>query len=192
MVSLAASTFEQAVLALAERRPLLRARDLAAHGLPTMVLSRLVAAGRLERIARGVYSLPDRLPMQYQDIAEVCQRIPKAVICLLSALQFHEIGTQLPRQVWIALPEAARTPAVTYPPIRIARLRGAAYSEGIETVIHTEVRKLYPDLKPPSEEAIQAKVLLPMKMPESEMIVGVARSAEPKSALISLRRWKRS
>lgn len=57
------------------------------------------------------------------------------MICLLSALQFHEIGTQLPNAVWIALPEGTQTPTVTYPPLRIARLRGAGYTEGIETVM---------------------------------------------------------
>ena len=130
-----AANVSQRIIELARMRPLLRATDVLPLGGTSSILIKLHQAGRLRRVARGVYSLPDREPMQYQDLAEVCQQIPKAVICLLSALQFHEIGTQLPRQVWIALPEAARTPAVTYPPIRIARLRGAAYSEGIETVI---------------------------------------------------------
>ena len=65
------STREQAVLALAKQRPLLRARDLATHGLPTMVLSRLVAAGQLERVARGVYSLPGRPLSEHRSLAEV-------------------------------------------------------------------------------------------------------------------------
>jgi len=64
---------------------------------------------------------------------EVCKRVPKAVICLLSALQFHDIGTQLPHEVWIALPEATQTPRLDYPQLRVARLRGDAYSAGIET-----------------------------------------------------------
>ena len=71
---------------------------------------------------------------EHESLVEVCRRVPKAVICLLSALQFHEIGTQLPHEVWIALPEATQTPAIDYPSLRIARLRGEAYSEGIETV----------------------------------------------------------
>jgi len=72
---------------------------------------------------------------EHQTLADVCARVPKAVVCLLTALQFHEIGTQQPHEVWIALPEGTQTPAVTYPPLRIARLRGAAYTEGIETVM---------------------------------------------------------
>ena len=130
-----AANVSQRIIELARIRLLLRATDVLPLGGTSSILIKLHQAGRLRRVARGVYSLPDREPMRYQDLAQVCQRIPKAVICLLSALQFHEIGTQLPRQVWIALPEGATTPAATYPPIRIARLRGAAYSEGIETVI---------------------------------------------------------
>jgi predicted transcriptional regulator of viral defense system len=59
---------------------------------------------------------------------------PRGVLCLLSALQFHEIGTQLPHNVWIALPEGSQTPSLSYPKLRIARLRGAAYSDGIQTL----------------------------------------------------------
>ncbi len=72
---------------------------------------------------------------EHQTAIEVCQRVPKAVLCLLSALQFHEVGTQMPHEVWIALPEASPTPAISYPKLRILRLRGAAYSEGIQTVV---------------------------------------------------------
>ena len=71
---------------------------------------------------------------EHQTLIEVCQRVPKAVLCLLSALQFHEIGTQLTHDVWVALPEATQTPAPGYPALRVTRLRGAAYSEGIQTL----------------------------------------------------------
>lgn len=81
---------------------------------------------------------------EHQSLVEVCRRVPKAVICLLSALQFHEIGTQLPHEVWIALPEATQTPAIDYPSLRIARLRGMAYSEGIETIVeHGSTIRVY-------------------------------------------------
>lgn len=81
---------------------------------------------------------------EHQSLVEVCRRVPKAVICLLSALQFHEIGTQLPHEVWIALPEATQTPAIDYPSLRIARLRGKAYSEGIETIVeHGSTIRVY-------------------------------------------------
>jgi len=78
--------------------------------------------------------LPDAELTEHQAALEVCQRVPKAVLCLLSALQFHQVGTQMPHELWIALPPASQTPAVSYPKLRIARLSGAAYSEDIETV----------------------------------------------------------
>jgi predicted transcriptional regulator of viral defense system len=111
------------------------AADVREHGWSPQLLIQLHKAGKLQRIARGVYSMPGSEGTEHQSLAEVCQRVPKAVICLLSALQFHEIGTQLPHEVWIALPEATQTPVVDYPPLRIARLRGDAYAKGIETVI---------------------------------------------------------
>lgn len=128
------SALEQAVLALAEQRPLLRARDLAALGLPTMALSRLVAAGRLERVARGLYSLPGRPLSEHRSLAEVALRVPQGVVCLLSALRVHGIGTQAPFEVWIAIPHHSPTPRIDQPALRAIRMSGAALSEGVETL----------------------------------------------------------
>lgn len=123
------------ILELARHRRVLRAADVREHGWPPQLLLSLHQAGKLQRVARGLYSLPDVEITEHQAALEVCQRVPKAVLCLLSALQFHEVGTQMPHEVWIALPEGTQAPALDYPTLRIARLRGAAYSEGIETVI---------------------------------------------------------
>lgn len=98
------------------------------------MLVNLQQKGQLVRVARGVYSLPDAPITENQTLIEVCQRVPKAVVCLLSALRFHEVGTQLPHQVWIALPESAHTPRLDYPVLRVVHLRGAAYGGGIETI----------------------------------------------------------
>ena len=122
------------ILELARHRRVLRAADVREHGWSPQLLIRLHQAGKLQRFARGLYGLPDAEVTEHQTLIEVCQRVPKAVLCLLSALQFHEIGTQLPHEVWIALPEATQTPALSYPALRITRLRGTAYSDGIETV----------------------------------------------------------
>lgn len=130
MVSI--STREQAVLALAKQRPLLRARDLAEHDLPTMALSRLVAAGRLERVARGVYSLPGRALSEHRSLAEVTLRVPQGIVCLLSALRVHGIGTQAPFEVWIAIPHNSPTPKLDQPALRAIRMSGPALSEGVE------------------------------------------------------------
>lgn len=128
------SALEQAVLALAEQRPLLRARDLAALGLPTMALSRLVAAGRLERVARGLYSLPGQPLSEHRSLAEVALRVPQGVVCLLSALRVHGIGTQAPFEVWMAIPHHSPTPRIDQPALRAIRMSGAALSEGVETL----------------------------------------------------------
>lgn len=123
------------ILELARRQQLLSAADLRARGWSPQLLLKLHRSGQLQRVTRGLYSLPDSEMNEHQSLVEVCRRVPKAVICLLSALQFHEIGTQLPHEVWIALPEATQTPAIDYPPLRVARLRGEAYSEGIQTIV---------------------------------------------------------
>ena len=114
------------ILELARHRRVLRAADVREQGWSPQLLIRLHQAGKLQRLGRGLYGLPDAEVTEHQTLIEVCQRVPKAVLCLLSALQFHEIGTQLPHEVWIALPEATQTPALSYPTLRITRLRGAA------------------------------------------------------------------
>jgi predicted transcriptional regulator of viral defense system len=122
------------ILELARGHRVLRAADVRERGWSPQLLLRLHQAGKLQRLARGLYGLPDAEITEHQTLIEVCQRVPKAVLCLLSALQFHEIGTQLPHEVWVALPEATQTPALSYPSLRVTRLRGDAYSEGIQTV----------------------------------------------------------
>lgn len=129
------STQEQTVLALAAKRPLLRARDLAQVAIPTIVLSRLVAAGKLERVARGVYGLPGRAVSEHRSLAEVTLRVPKGVICLLSALRVHGIGTQAPFEVWLAISNRAPIPRLDHPEIHVVRMSGSAFTDGIEKLI---------------------------------------------------------
>lgn len=135
MPPLSPSTHEQAVLQLARQRPLLRARDLAEHALPTVVLSRLVAAGKLERISRGVYSLPARKLSEHRSLAEVSLRVPQGVVCLLSALRVHGIGTQAPFEVWVAIPHHSPTPRLDQPALRVVRMSGQAFTEGVEPLV---------------------------------------------------------
>jgi len=125
------TTQEKAVLALAGTRALLRARDVAAQGLPTVVLSRLVASGRLERVARGVYCLPGQSSSEHRALAEVSLRVVRGVVCLLSALRVHEIGTRVPSEVWLAIPHHMLSPRLDQPALRIVRMSGAALAEGI-------------------------------------------------------------
>ena len=128
----AQSTYEQAVLELARTKPLLRARDLAHQELPTIVLTRLVAAGKLERVARGVYGLPGLAISEHRSLAEVALRVPQGVVCLLSGLRVHGLGPPAPFEVWLAIENRAPIPRLDQPKIRPVRMSGAAFTDGIE------------------------------------------------------------
>jgi predicted transcriptional regulator of viral defense system len=111
---------------------MVRPRDLTAHGIPRIYLQRLYERGALERLGRGVYVLAQADLTQNASLAEVCKRIPHGVICLLSALYFHDIGTQIPRETWVAIRYRSHTPTIGYPPLRVVRISGSAFSEGVE------------------------------------------------------------
>lgn len=129
--SAVSATQEQQVLRLARTRKLLRARDVTQKGLPTIALTRLVQAGKLERIARGLYGLPGAPTSEHRSLAEVAARVPKGVVCLLSALRVHEIGTQAPFEVWLAIPQHMVAPRLDQPAIRVVRMSDDALAEGV-------------------------------------------------------------
>ena len=122
----------QNILDLAAERGLIRPRDLTERGLPTVALTRLVRQGRLQRVGRGLYALPDRPVSEHNTLAEVARKHPQAIVCLLSALRFHDLTTQSPFEVWLAIPNKARAPKMYYPPLRIVRFSGAALTRGVE------------------------------------------------------------
>jgi predicted transcriptional regulator of viral defense system len=120
------------VLALAKKAGLIRPRDVVALGISGEYLNKLLAEGELERPTRGVYRLPNRPITEQTQLAEVAKRVPNAVVTLLSALQFHGLTTQLPHEIWIAIPEGMRTPRIDYPPVRVTRFASEPYQYGIE------------------------------------------------------------
>jgi predicted transcriptional regulator of viral defense system len=120
------------ILELAAERGLIRPRDLAEHRLPTVFLTRLVWQGRLQRVGRGLYSLPDRPVSEHNARAEVARKHQRAIVCLLSALRFHDLTTQSPFEVWLGIPNKARAPKMDYPPLRIVRFSGEALTVGVE------------------------------------------------------------
>ena len=128
----AKTTHEKQLIRLVRKRKLLRARDLAEQGLPTITLTRLVEAGKLDRVARGLYSLPGAAMSEHRSLAEVALLVPRGVVCLLSALQFHEIGTQAPFEVWLAIPNRVTPPRIEYPAIRMVRMSDDALIEGLQ------------------------------------------------------------
>ena len=112
---------------------LIRTKDAIELGIQSRVLKQLVQQNRLEQISRGVYRIPGKHPISSPDLFTVAARVPNGVICLISALSFHDITTQIPNKVFIALERTAETPRLDYPPLSIHRFSGKAFSEGVET-----------------------------------------------------------
>jgi len=123
---------KQKILRLAGRLGIIRPRDVEAEGIPREYLYRLCANGAVTRVGRGLYALPDTLTSETVTLAEIAKRVPDAVVCLLSALQFHGLTTQIPHQVWIAIENKRWEPKCDYPPIELVRLTGRAFSFGGE------------------------------------------------------------
>ena len=125
-------THTERLLNLARQKGLLRSSDLDALGVPRVYLTRLTASSRLEKVGRGLYRLPESALFEHDSLAVIATRVPQAVFCLLTALQFHELTTQLPRQIWIAMPRGSHLPRIDYPPVKMVQYSGAAYAQGIE------------------------------------------------------------
>lgn len=121
---------ESRITALAQRLGVVRPRDVEAAGIPREYLLRLTRRGVLERSGRGLYQLADAPVTEHHSLAEVGKRLPHATVCLLSALVFHQITTQNPAEVWIALPPGSRTPRANGQRLRVVRFTGPALTEG--------------------------------------------------------------
>jgi len=124
---------EQKVLDLAAREGVLRPRDLQRKGLPTDYLWRLHQQDKLEKVGRGMYAIPGAALTEHQTITQAARRVPHGVVCLLSALRFHDLTTQAPFEVWMAIDVKARSPKEEIIPLRIVRFSGQALTAGVET-----------------------------------------------------------
>jgi predicted transcriptional regulator of viral defense system len=120
------------IVQLARRTPV-TAADLKKLGLPRIQLTRLQRAGVLERVSRGVYRAAGAAPSELASVVEVAKRVPRATVCLLTALQIHNLTTEVPHEVWILIHNRARTPRVISPSIHVVRASGEAASHGIES-----------------------------------------------------------
>lgn len=126
----------------------MHARDLASLGIPGRYLGRLCQEGLLTRTGRGLYIAAGVPQTAHLGLALAAKAIPNGVVCLLSALRFHEIGTQAPSEVWMAIDQRAARPRLTYPKARIIRFSGKALTEGVEENIIANVRvKIYTPAK---------------------------------------------
>jgi len=109
-----------------------RPQQLEPLGVSYDQLQRLVARGDVERVARGLYRLAEAEPTEHYSLAAACARVPRSIVCLLSALQVHQIGTRVPRAVWLAIPHKARAPRLESIQIRLVRFSGAAWAYGVQ------------------------------------------------------------
>ncbi len=141
-------TQETQILILAKRLGILQIRDLRERGIHPEHLRRLCAKNLLKKSGRGRYILADADLTENHDLALAAKWVPHGIICLLSALRYHEIGTQLPHEVWMALEQRVAKPRIDVPPLHVVRYSGKAFTEGVEKhVIEGVCVKIYSPAK---------------------------------------------
>jgi len=112
-------------------------KDLKAQGLHTDTIRKLLTEGKIEKIKPGLYRLADFPMMSHQGFVDACMAIPKAVVCLHSALSYYELTTTVPAVVMVAVPREAKAPQLQYPPVKVFYFSRSNYEEGME-LVHTE------------------------------------------------------
>ena len=120
------------VLRIARKKRLFRLSEAKEAGIHPEAVRRLTHRGQLARVGRGLYALPSLEPTEHHTLAEVAKRVPKGIVCLLTALRFYGLGTQNPRDVWLAVDRRAGIPRIDFAPVRIIRMSGATLLTGIE------------------------------------------------------------
>lgn len=121
------------ILSFIREEKIIRPKDLARIEVQRHHLYQLVSEGKVEKIGRGLYTLPDTEFSEYHEFAEVSKSGPKSVICLLSALQFYNLTTQMPFEIWVAIGHKERKPKIDTAPVRIVRMSGDAFEKGVKT-----------------------------------------------------------
>ena len=111
----------------------LRMADAVRAGVHRRTLYAVRDAGQVEALARGLYRLADAAPLSEPDLVTVAAKVPRGVICLVSALAFHDLTTQVPHEVWVAVPRNSEPPRLNHPPVRVVRLSPGPYAAGVET-----------------------------------------------------------
>jgi len=111
----------------------LRMSEALSAGIHRRMLYSMLGAGVIEQLSRGLYRLTDLPPLGDPDLVSVARKVPSGVICLISALAYHEITTQVPHEVYVALERGAEPPRLGHPPIRIFWFSGQAFTLGIQT-----------------------------------------------------------
>ena len=127
------STSHHPAVLIAHEKGLIRANELAKFGASGAVLQQLLATGQLNRVTRGLYAPASKTLSEMDDLGVVAIKYPQLVFCLLTALQMHELTTQLPHQLWVAIGQKARAPKLDFPPLRIIRMNDLSF--GLTTLI---------------------------------------------------------
>jgi predicted transcriptional regulator of viral defense system len=125
-------TQQERVLSLLKRQGMARLSELAKEGITATTVARMREKGLILQLSRGLYQLPDAIGDTNHALAEAAKLVPKGVVCLVSALAFHQLTDTIPRSVWMAIGPKDRRPAVTHPPLQIVRFRGKMFDEGFE------------------------------------------------------------
>ncbi|MFZ0271207.1 MAG: type IV toxin-antitoxin system AbiEi family antitoxin domain-containing protein [Acidobacteriaceae bacterium] len=127
-----AATQKERALGLLRTKGMLRLKDFIAKDIEPETLARLVRSGQVVRPARGLYQLSDAPVDATHVLAEAAALVPKGIVCLISALQFHGLTLQMPSAVWMAIERTAWKPTISYPSVRFVRFSGWAMTEGVE------------------------------------------------------------
>lgn len=127
------SDVRKARAAFRRRGGIMRMAEALREGIHRRTLYAMRDAGQIETLARGLYRLAEGKPLAHPDLVTVAAKVPHGVVYLISALAFHELTTQIPHEVCIAVPRNSEPPRLDYPPIRVVRLSPAPYQAGIET-----------------------------------------------------------
>ena len=133
------SPIEGKVMTLVRRAGVLRPRDLAQHHIPRQYLLRLQRRGQLQKVGRGLYVASETHLTEHHSLVEACKRVPRGIICVLSALRFHGLTTQAPFEAWIAIDDKAWLPKADNPRLHVVRFSGEALTSGIEEHVIEQV-----------------------------------------------------
>ena len=131
---MAQTTQRDRTIELLRHNGIMRLTDLRSHGIHAPTLSRMVEEGEIARRGRGLYELADAEITLSHSLAEIAVRVPKGIICLISALAYHEITLQSPKSIWIAIGEKDRKPRINHLAVRVLHFGDAAFRSGVQTV----------------------------------------------------------
>ncbi len=139
---------KQQIQQLAGQKGIIRAADVEDVGISRNYLYQMQKEGLLEKLSVGLYTLPEAPVTEHLPLVEIAIRIPHAIVCLLSALSYHGLTTQIPHEIWVTVPGSSWRPQREYPPLNLTYVSGSAYSFGIEEHVINGVRvKIYSPAK---------------------------------------------